>query len=546
MIKKGFTLVEIIVSLAILGIISTSFLTLLSNHFVWLVDTHQDVTQVAFDYQSDIEDRMKTLENILLANDTPPSDTYDSSFDLLLFDDDFPKSTYPVREDLTVYRMDANNGEGPGVVALLGKARFAPLPTPSIEITEMNLIRSGFENIDSIDYKEYILHGNLALKSVVQLSENPGNSFYRIKHEWFASNPGFLIPTPRDEDLIDMESDLGRIYPSFPRDYSPVSLNDTTIDQAMSNVLVNEKFSSLFGRHIVYRGTPYSKDLKKGSEVVSDSIFVTGPNRIDSLSWHLDASMLEEYDSNIFEVSGNYFFMKEWNNLSPSLLNPYSLNGIPTDNRRPILASFPNPDNEFYLGPEIPFQGEDLSNGKVWGRALRNYNDSSKAIMNFENFATNDSGFTLYFVMRMVDSPIAPDSSEFIFKGISSVGKGWQLGWTSSFELEWESEFTPDGEQVVDPIRADIQLNDWHILELKVSESTDDSVMNDVRVRVHNLNDSDIPNISTLGKYYSISSQEFEILWNGIELAELMLYSEDLEADSDAVFNYLYRKYHGI
>lgn len=544
--KKGFTLVEIIVSLAILGIMSVSFLTLFSSHFTWIVDTQQDITQVAFDYQTDIENRMKSLEKILLADNTPSSDVYDSSFDLVLFESDFPRSTFTIREELKVYRLDSNDKGTQGFTVLLGEERFAPLPSPTIEITELNLIRNGVESNDSNDFKEYTSYGNLGLKSIVQLTNNLGNSFYRIKHEWFVSNPGFLIPIPRDDSLIDMESDLGRIYPRFPRDYSPVPINGTSIDQAMSNLLVNDNFSSFFGRHIVYRGTPYSKDLKKGSEVVSNSIYVNGPSYLSNLTWHLDASLLEEFDPDIFDVTGNYFFMKKWNNLSPSFIAPSSQNGVPVNNRSPILASFPNPDNEFYLGPEIPFQGEDLSNGKVWGRALKNYDNSSRAKMYFDNFSTTDSGFTLYFVMRMVDSPLVPDPSEFIFKGISNDGKGWELGWTSDLKLQWQSEFSPEEESDIESISADIQMNNWYIVEIKVSESSDDDELDDVRLRMHNLNDPNNANILISGNYYSINTNELEVIWNGMELAEVMLYNQDLDVNSDVIFNYLYRKYHGI
>ena len=45
--RRGFSLVEVILAIAILGIISISFLTVLSSHFVFLNKT-KDISQEVF------------------------------------------------------------------------------------------------------------------------------------------------------------------------------------------------------------------------------------------------------------------------------------------------------------------------------------------------------------------------------------------------------------------------------------------------------------------------------------------------------------------
>lgn len=43
--RKGFTLIEVIVSIALIGLIAVAFLPALANHFKWIVDTKTSVTQ---------------------------------------------------------------------------------------------------------------------------------------------------------------------------------------------------------------------------------------------------------------------------------------------------------------------------------------------------------------------------------------------------------------------------------------------------------------------------------------------------------------------
>ena len=55
--RKGFTLVEVIVSLAILGIISISFLGAISSHFTYMTSTKK-ITQNTFKAQEMMENEI--------------------------------------------------------------------------------------------------------------------------------------------------------------------------------------------------------------------------------------------------------------------------------------------------------------------------------------------------------------------------------------------------------------------------------------------------------------------------------------------------------
>ena len=57
-IKKGFTLIEIIVSIAVLGIMSMGFLSFLSNHYS-LLNSTKDISSEVFLTQRDIEEEIE-------------------------------------------------------------------------------------------------------------------------------------------------------------------------------------------------------------------------------------------------------------------------------------------------------------------------------------------------------------------------------------------------------------------------------------------------------------------------------------------------------
>jgi prepilin-type N-terminal cleavage/methylation domain len=58
--KRGMTLFEIIIAIAILGIISVSFISAISNNLSMMFKT-KDITEKLFDTQETVEDKMEKL-----------------------------------------------------------------------------------------------------------------------------------------------------------------------------------------------------------------------------------------------------------------------------------------------------------------------------------------------------------------------------------------------------------------------------------------------------------------------------------------------------
>ena len=68
--NRGLTLIEVIVALALLGIISVAFLSSLSTHFAFIVNT-KTITENTFEAQRAIEQEIDEVKEDLRKNITP-------------------------------------------------------------------------------------------------------------------------------------------------------------------------------------------------------------------------------------------------------------------------------------------------------------------------------------------------------------------------------------------------------------------------------------------------------------------------------------------
>jgi prepilin-type N-terminal cleavage/methylation domain-containing protein len=224
--SNGMTLIEVIIAVALLGIISVSFLSAFSTYYRWVTNTKRDITQEAFSSQEEVEEAIKDMKIALASSPLPSPLPYDEvRSDISLFATIFPEqykdidSTSP-RERTTAYKVIVNEDTTHEMLSWVGKARLPEAPVPVIDILRMVLVRNGIPATDTIDNFEYfnLQHAgtpSLSLEAENTLTENPESSFYRIKHEWYVSEPGYLIPIVSSD--VDVDFDMGRIYPRFHR-----------------------------------------------------------------------------------------------------------------------------------------------------------------------------------------------------------------------------------------------------------------------------------------------------------------------------------------
>lgn len=556
--RRGLTLVEIIVSIAILGIIATGFIGAFSNYFSWMIFTKNEITIDSFESQKVLESRISEIKNSLSYGLGDPSpDLYnDIKDDLMLFEDKFPKETFTVRENIKMYVIEVEKSENQKIVSWVGETRMPGLPVPVLNDPTLNFIRNSTVSTDPFDKFEYYNFSNLTMYGATSIKENPGNSFYRNHSIWYVSEPGFLIPMPSIDEL-DMDYDLGRIYPSFPDNYVPIPIYSPLLSTANNSTLLNSILRNYQDRHIIYTITPYSKDLKRGILKASFPLYVMGPSTLDGLVVHLDASKIRYMDSELIEEDLNYGYMvKLWKNLRTSpILNSSHMASQSEMIKRPVLVSDIPYGNPGYLGPELPFQGEGTQSPRIWGRALGNNSNNEVSSMNIDYSFTidntnNSNRYSIFVVMRKVDDPFSVDmDGPPIIRGISSNERGWSINWVNSSEnLELNAEYIPETEEDIGletpkfSNEYKFESGEWSLLNIEFENGKmhfDLQNLTKGKENVYFKTDSE-------GKvdFYEISTTNIEMNFNGIEIAEILIYENIINDDTvDNIKDQIINKY---
>lgn len=549
--KRGFTLIEVIVSIALLGILSVAFLPSVSGYFKWIVDTKTNVTKKAFEAQDNMEIAIQKVTKAMKSGTIAAADytslNISEKIEVKLFTSDF--SGYASRQYPTAYKVEISESGSKKFVSLVGDKRLPELPVPVINTVSRVFIKNDAEKDSTHEYFNY---PNLKIMAKSNMTDNPGNSFNRYRSDWYVSKPGFIIPI-QDIGNINEDSDFGRIYPGFPDDYialpiyselgsaySYINATERRISAELKNDIVNKHP----GRHILYTITPFAKSLKKGSTSSLLPLYIYGPDVTTSLVLHLDAStinMSDKYHAST-NTNGtilhedNEHYIRRWKNsrtyVETESTNTY--NAIQTTKANmPVLIKNNDPEGIF-MGPEIPFQAEDVDGStvySVWGRALGNKLsatiNSNMTITGINSGINND--WSMFLVMRRVNTPLAPTNGPIIK---NNSGTNWSLGWGvagSNFQLQLNAPTN----QISLPNIPD----DWLLVHAKSTASAGMSL------KAKSLNKN-----STYNQYASgtgtININDINILFNGVEISEVLLYNSNMNSDDiDKIEEYLTSKY---
>ena len=271
--KRGFTLVEIVVAIGVLGVLSLGTATVLGNNFSFL-NTSRDITGDTFLSQQAIELEISDIKTQLR----------DSSHGLTLNSviiDGVSVYFYEVSKTYnnTVYKYRVTPQQYPEYILLKTFDVDADIKSNSIETYSVYPIAtSSIAGENTPDPSTYSTHWMMDI------------------HQWYVSAPGFNVPVPKGpvndtsfkyyDYLVDegLETEIGTRYPVFPDDY-------ILIGTATTNMLSD--VTQYAGKHIVYKVTPAAKSGRLGIPEYSDPVFVNRLKNTANLSLHLDASMID-------------------------------------------------------------------------------------------------------------------------------------------------------------------------------------------------------------------------------------------------------------
>lgn len=293
--NKGFTLIEVILSLAVLGIISMAFLTGMSNHFTFLNKT-KTITQDVFVAQSEMEKEIDNVKDQIRKNKLPLKDK-------IIFKDDLGGINVKYVEVEEEYA----NKE---YYTLVSNIKPDLLKVIELESIDIKLNQGILESTNGYASGAFEILGKFKNKNEFKYDHLLNNV------EWYVSSEEFNMPIPEG---LDLENDIlidSYYYPIFPRDYILVS--NSIINNFGTHERPFSELSSYSGRNIIFTATPGAKSGKIGKQGVSEPIFISGLPITDKLEIHLDAGFINfdpAYNNGV-KKNGEMIEVIKWEDLS--------------------------------------------------------------------------------------------------------------------------------------------------------------------------------------------------------------------------------------
>ncbi len=296
--KHGFTLIEVIISLAIFALISVGFLGMFSSVFISTYNSTA-LSEQSFLAQKEVEDEIRFVKDALEQGNDPSGYT---STTVKVF-------SGLLERDVEVYKVESGVDSGKIIQSLVAETRPPQLRVPVIT---SNVTIATYSGATEIIYPNKAM-SNLAVDLKNELTvDNPG-LLIRYVYYWYVSKPGeYIVNQP----------------PLFPDDY--IIIPDQTTRR------INEVTGNYAGRFLTLVVTPVGEKGQMGKSVVSNSIYISAMPVYNSLLVHYDLSTVNRTDNNQTRFSsgdGLYYLRKIVDR------GPYSVDLNQTTNSvQPILV----------------------------------------------------------------------------------------------------------------------------------------------------------------------------------------------------------------
>lgn len=374
--KKGFTLIEVIIALALIGIITVGFVAAMGNYFLFFNKT-EEISRSIFRTQQQMEISIDEVKKGIRDNKESTQIAGKS------------RKTTPA-----IWKSIDNRRNSPGVQInyfeveeLFNNKPYITLISnikPEIDDNLLELHTIGILSKKGNNDVPYVYSSDSY--SILGNFENDRNTSSKYNHllnvvDWYASSSGFNMPVPSNV----MPNEEQHHYPVFPVDYKIIKTS--RIDRYGKHLDVkfiekndNTRLEDYRGRHIIFAVTPGAKSGKIGIQSVSRPVFISGIPIVDNLDIHLDASFTGSNSLNEFESrtrgGETTHYVTKWNDISSAYTqNDFEEAAVQaTSNKRPQLLKTDR--EESFIGQFVKFN----SNQEL---EIENQNTSGKNIYVF-------------------------------------------------------------------------------------------------------------------------------------------------------------------
>ncbi len=365
--SSGFTLIEIIVAIGLIGIISAGFLGAISNNYQFLFET-KSITEKAFLAQKDMEIEIDAAKTAIAS----------------VGHGGLTLNTMSLFDGVTVsYYALENTLDGNTFYTYISDQRL-----PSIEKLEVSnvAILPKFNSITT-KYLYPVAESNLKgtyINDPTTISDLMVNLF-----SWYVSKPGFNIPVPKGNSssfyyLNDMpEIEVTGRYPIFPNDFYLIATETT---DSLPDL------TGYGGRQLLLTVTPAAKSGKIGNPGMSSPVHINGLPDISSLVLHLDASYVDPYNSTEVLSSTNRLALRWYDLDSNTGLTAPTEYAVPTSTaKRPLLkdtdvtVSFDSRFMEFTASKDMQIASQGTNGQTLTYYAIARGRDSGRDELIFTN-----------------------------------------------------------------------------------------------------------------------------------------------------------------
>ena len=303
--NKGMTLIEIIIAIAIIGIISIGILSGFSTGFSMIIKG-RGLTEDTFSVQKEVERAIEDMKKDIEDGSAPTPQS------ITLFSGDLQR---------TVEYHPLNKSLASGIdVSVFVTKRLIQFP-----LYDISKVKVEFNNEGSYAYIDQSPPLFARQKNEPTINDPDSVRAAEI-YRWYVSRPGFNLPI--HEGSFPEEIQMGSLWPGMS-DFIEIK----TGLSSQYKQLTNMELQNFAGRHIIHTVTPGTVHGRTGTEVISNYLYISGLPYSEYLKVHLDASYINVDNKDEFDMN-----VKKWNNISEPSYNATSISapnlGIAEENNR--------------------------------------------------------------------------------------------------------------------------------------------------------------------------------------------------------------------
>lgn len=430
--KKGFTLIEIVVSLAIFTIISVGFYSLFSAVFINTYRT-AEVTEATFLAQRELEDEILSIKNKIINSETISEYTLN----------EYTLFSGSQQRTVNGYHMKFDATSNVTLETLVSETRPPELRVPtlypfSIAASYLDGGITRTAKYPTIDIE------SLSLDVVGSLSTSNDGLLIRYLYYWYISDTvGY---TPYDE-------------PVFPDNYALIP-GETT--RMLTNI--PQEYA---GRYIKLVVTPVGEKGRMGQSVESNTIYISQFDKSENLLLRMDSSYINVNDTDQISKSGLNNLVSRW------------LSVVPVDMRRSQSSSSPP------LLERLTIVGENSSN---LVNVVTSIDSNNKSIISGSATSINSKrNITAYLSLYLSEDLI--NGTTILQAGSTSGSSRWELVYNNN-QLILRRQYTSSSSSIRETAInvEDFKTNSWNFIRMNVWDNQLYIDINGTTFNVNNFN----------------------------------------------------------